>query len=98
MPFGLCNGPASFQNFINDTLREYLDIFCTAYLDDILIYSETEEEHERHVKLILEKLRQAGLQVDITKCEFEVESVEYLGLIVTTEGTRMDPKKVETIL
>jgi hypothetical protein len=57
MPFGLCNGPASFQNFINDTLREYLDIFCTAYLDDILIYSETEEEHERHVKLILEKLR-----------------------------------------
>ena len=98
MPFGLCNGPASFQNFINDTLREYLDVFCTAYLDDILIYSETAEEHEQHVKLILEKLRKAGLQVDITKCEFEVESVEYLGLVVTTEGTRMDPKKVETIL
>ncbi|KAG9590724.1 hypothetical protein KCU77_g7839, partial [Aureobasidium melanogenum] len=98
MPFGLCNGPASFQNFINDTLREYLDVFCTAYLDDILIYSEDEAEHERHVKLVLEKLREAGLQVDITKCEFNVEQVEYLGLVVTTEGTRMDPKKVQTIL
>ncbi|KAG9665731.1 hypothetical protein KCU87_g10162, partial [Aureobasidium melanogenum] len=98
MPFGLCNGPASFQNFINDTLREHLDVFCTAYLDDILIYSEKEEDHEHHVKLVLEKLRQAGLQVDITKCEFDVERVEYLGLVVTTEGTRMDPKKVQTIL
>ncbi|KAH0358992.1 hypothetical protein KCU65_g10159, partial [Aureobasidium melanogenum] len=98
MPFGLCNGPASFQNFINDTLREHLDVFCTAYLDDILIYSEDEAKHERHVKLVLEKLREAGLQVDITKCEFNVEQVEYLGLMVTTEGTRMDPKKVQTIL
>ena len=70
MPFGLCNGPASFQHFINDTLREYLDDFCTAYLDDILIYSDVESEHEIHVKRILIKLREAGLQADITKCAF----------------------------
>ena len=53
MPFGLCNEPASFQNYINDTLCEYLDDFCTAYLDDILIYSDNEAEHEIHVKRVL---------------------------------------------
>ena len=97
LPFGLCNGPASFQHFINDTLREYLDDFCTAYLDDILIYSEIEGEHEIHVKRILIKLREAGLQVDITKCKFHVTEVAYLGLIVTTEGIKMDPAKIETV-
>ena len=53
MPFSLCNGPASFQNYINDTLREYLNDFCTVYLDDILIYSDNEAEHEIHVKRVL---------------------------------------------
>jgi len=98
LPFGLCNGPASFQNYINDTLREFLDVFCTAYLDDILIYSDSETEHEIHVRTILQRLEQAGLQVDITKCEFHTKKVAYLGLIVTTEGIKMDPKKVETII
>ncbi len=98
LPFGLCNGPASFQHYINDTLREYLDDFCTAYLDDILIYSETEAEHEIHVNRILQKLREAGLQADITKSEFHITQVPYLGLIITTEGVRMDPAKVETIV
>ncbi len=98
MPFGLCNGPASFQHYINDTLGEFLDDFCTAYLDDILIYSEIEAEHEIHVKRILQKLREAGLQVDITKCEFHVNRVPYLGLIITTEGIKMDPAKIETIV
>ena len=98
MPFGLCNGPASFQHYINDTLREYLDDICTAYLDDILIYSDIELEHEIHVKRILAKLREAGLQADITKCDFHVKEVTYLGLIVTTKGVKMDPKKVDTVV
>ena len=98
MPFGLCNGPASFQHYINDTLREYLDNFCTAYLYDILIYSEFEAEHEIHVKRILTKLREAGLQVDITKCAFHVTEVPYLGLTVTTKGIKMDPAKIETVV
>ena len=98
MPFGLCNGPASFQEYINNTLREHLDKFCTAYLDDILIYSDNELEHEVHVKLILRKLREAGLQADITKCEFHVTQVPYLGLIITTEGVKMDPSKIDTIV
>ena len=98
MPFGLCNGPASFQNYINDTLREYLDDFCTAYLDDILIYSDNEAEHEIHIKRVLQKLEEAGLQADITKCAFHVTQVPYLGLIITTEGVKMDSAKVDTII
>ena len=98
MPFGLCNGPASFQHYINDTLRDYLDEICTAYLDDILIYSDIEAEHEIHVKRVLARLRDAGLQADITKCEFHVKEVTYLGLIVTTEGVKMDPKKTDTVI
>ena len=72
MPFGLCNGPALFQNYINDTLHEYLNDFCTVYLNDILIYSDNEAEHEIHIKRVLQKLEEAGLQADITKCAFHV--------------------------
>ena len=61
MPFGMTGAPATFQRFINDTLREHLDVFCTAYLDDILIYSRTRKEHLNHVRKILTALRQAGL-------------------------------------
>jgi hypothetical protein len=61
MPFSLTNAPAIFQHFINDTLREYLDVFCTAYLDDILIYSVTQEEHKVHVRQVLNTLQKAGI-------------------------------------
>ncbi|KAG0153387.1 hypothetical protein PDIDSM_5240 [Penicillium digitatum] len=70
MPFGLTGAPASFQRFINDTLREYLDCFCTAYLDDILIYSRTRAEHIEHVRKVLQRLREAGLFAKLSKCEF----------------------------
>lgn len=97
MPFGLANAPSSFQNYINDTLREYLDEFCTAYIDDILIFSQTLEEHVNHVKQVLSRLEHAGLQIDIKKCEFHVQSVKFLGLIVTTDGIKMDPGKLDAI-
>ena len=97
MPFGLCNGPATFQSYINSTLGEYIHTFCTAYLDDILIYSESRDEHIQHVRLVLQRLLDAGLQADITKCEFHATEVQYLGLIVSTQGIRMDPKKVATV-
>ena len=61
MFFGLCNGPASFQNYINNTLHEYLNNFCTAYLNDILIYSDNEAEHKIYIKYVLQKLEEAGL-------------------------------------
>ena len=97
MPFGLCNAPATFQAFINDILREYLDLFCTAYLDDILVYSDTEEEHIDHVGQVLSKLKQAGLYLDIDKCDFHVTKVKYLGLFITTDGVEMDQRKIDAI-
>jgi transposase InsO family protein len=98
-PFGLANAPSSFQKYINWTLREYLDDFCSAYLDDVLIYSEGDlDEHREHVKKVLSKLQEAGLQLDIDKCEFECTETRYLGFIVRAgEGVQMDPKKVEAI-
>ena len=98
MLFGLCNGPASFQNYINDTLREYLDDFCTTYLDNILIYSDNKAEHKIYVKHVLQKLEEAGLQADIIKCAFYVTQVPYLGLIIITEGVKIDSVKVNTII
>jgi hypothetical protein len=87
MPFGLSG----------DTLREYLDVFCTAYLDDILIYSCTRKEHEEHLRKILTALREAGLYAKIQKCEFFKSETTFLGVIVGRDGIRMDPKKIEAI-
>lgn len=98
MPFGLCNAPASFQHYINHALYDLLDKTCTAYLDDVLVYSRTRKEHREHVREVVDRLIQAGLQVDIGKCEFETPSTKYLGLIITTDGIRMDPDKVKTIV
>ena len=97
LPFGLCNGPASFQRYINDILFDYLDDFCTAYVDDILIYSRDPLEHEAQVKKVLQRLREAGLQADIKKSEFSVTSTKFLGFIISTTGVTMDPEKVSVV-
>jgi hypothetical protein len=97
LPFGLTNGPATYQRYMNDVLFDYLDDFCTAYLDDILIYSEDELEHELHVKKVLQRLREAGLQADIAKSEFSVKKTKYLGFIISTDGIQVDPDKIEVI-
>ena len=97
MPFGLANAPSSFQNYINDTLKGYLDEFCTAYIDDILIFSNTLEQHHDHVKKVLTRLLEAGLQIDINKCDFHAQEVKFLGLIISIEGIKMDPTKLKAI-
>ena len=97
MPFGLTNAPASFQHLINNTLREFLDVFCTAYLDDIRIYSDTLEEHKAHVTSTLRKLESAALYLKPEKCEFHTQKVKYLGLYITDQGIEMDPLKVEAV-
>jgi len=97
MPFGLTNAPAIFQHLMNDVFREFLDKFVVCYLDDILIYSKNVEEHEEHVKLVLQKLRDAGLYAKAEKCVFHQPQVEFLGYIISNEGLSMDPKKIEAI-
>lgn len=89
--------PSTFQKYINDLLHDYLDDFCTAYIDDILIYSDNEKDHKRHVRLVLARLREAGLQVDIDKCAFNVTEVRYLGLIITIHGVQMDQEKLKAV-
>lgn len=98
MSFGLYNRLAFFQHYINNTLWDYLDNFCMAYLDIILIFSEDEREHELHVKKVLTILWDAGLQVDITKSQFHISGVVYFGLIITTGGIQMNLTKVNTII
>ena len=98
MPFGLTNAPASMQRLSNDALHEYLDIFVIVYLDDILVYSENEEEHVKHVKLVLARLKEYNLLLKPEKCEFHKTQVEFLGYIIGTHGIRMDQAKVATVL
>ena len=105
MPFGLANAPSTFQNYINDVLEpDILDIFGTAYVDNIFIYSQMLKKHQKHIKLILSQLQDASLQVDISKWNFEVHQVKYLGLIIqsaTKDGqpgsVSMDPAKTDAI-
>ena len=97
MPFEMTGAPATFQRYINDALREHLDVYCTAYLDDILIYSRTREEHAEHLRLVLDALRKAGLYAKFSKCEFFVPETKFLGLLVGQDGVRMDPDKLATI-
>lgn len=99
-PFGLVNAPATFQRYINDQLREHLDIDATAYIDDILAYTKgSEKDHWKTVRSILGKLDNAGLYLDIDKCEFLCRKVKYLGFIIEVgAGITTDPAKIKAIL
>ncbi len=98
MFFDLCNESVSFQKYINNTLCEHLNKFCTDYLNDILIYFDNELEHEIHVKLILRKLQEADLQTNIIKCKFYVTQVSYLELIIIIEEIKMNSSKIDIIV
>src|SRR6202048_1944245 len=97
MPFGLCNAPGTFQHYMNDTFRDFLDKFLIIYLDDLLIYSDSLAEHKVHVRMVLERLRDAELYLKPSKCQFHVQEVGFLGFIVGPRGIQMDPAKVSAI-
>jgi len=97
MPFGLCNAPSTFQSLMNHLLKPYLQKFVLVFFDDILIYSLTWEKRLQHVDLLLQLLRNHKLFVKLSKCYFGMEEVEYLGHIVSHEGVRVDPKKIQAM-
>jgi hypothetical protein len=97
MPFGLTNAPATFQNYIHTALHGFLDITCIVYLDDILIFSKTRDEHTRHVCQVLQRLQDAELYANPKKCTFYQKQVEFLGYIIGVDGISMDPRRVQAI-
>ena len=97
MPFGLTNAPAVFQRFINEVLGNLLDVCAVGYIDDILIYLDSVDQHRDHVREVLRCLQEAGLYVNPKKCNFHTDTVEYLGFILTPTGLHMDPAKVAAI-
>ncbi|GJV52582.1 putative reverse transcriptase domain-containing protein [Tanacetum coccineum] len=97
MPFGLTNAPAVFMDLINRVCKPYLDKFVIIFIDDILIYSKSEEEHAEHLKLILELLKNEELYAKFSKCEFLLLKVKFLGHVIDSKGIHVDPAKIESI-
>jgi len=97
MPFGLTNAPATFQTLMNDALKPFLDNFVIVYLDDILIFSNTVEEHEQHLRQVLRKLADHQLYAKASKCEFFRTEVDFRGHIVGADGLKMEPSKIKAI-
>ena len=95
--FGLTNALAYFMNMMNKVFMEELDKFEVVFIDDILVYSATAEEHEQHLRVVLEKLRQNQLYAKFSKCEFWLEELAFLGHILTTKGVAVDPTKIEAV-
>ncbi|WVZ81159.1 hypothetical protein U9M48_028571 [Paspalum notatum var. saurae] len=98
MSFGLTNAPAYFMNLMNKVFMEYLDKFVVVFIDDILIYSKTEEEHEEHLRLVLRKPRDHKLYAKLSKCEFWLDQVPFLGHIVSKGGIMVDPSKIGSVM
>src|SRR6266540_3800980 len=98
MPFGLCNALAIFQCLMNHILRKYLRDFTLVYLDNIIIYLKIWKGHLNHLRLVFEALRGAGLMVKVKKCEFAKKELKFLGHIISREGIRMDPEKIEKMV
>jgi hypothetical protein len=97
LSFGLTNGPAIYQYYINDILFDYLDDFYTAYLNNILIYSDNKLEHEYYIRKILEKLRNTGLQINLKKYEFYIIRTKYLEFIININGIEINPEKISVV-
>ncbi|GJR47941.1 putative reverse transcriptase domain-containing protein [Tanacetum coccineum] len=97
MPFGLTNTPVVFIDLMNRVCRPYLDKFVIVFIDDILIYSKTQEEHVEHLRLVLELLKKEKLYAKFSKCEFWLREVQFLGHVINGNGIHVDPSKIEAV-
>jgi hypothetical protein len=95
--FGLTNAPAYFMNMMNKVLMDELDKCVVVFIDDILVFSKTAEDHEEHLRIVLEKLKQQQLYAKFSKCEFWMEEVAFLGHVLSAEGVVVDPSKIEAV-
>jgi hypothetical protein len=98
MSFGLTNAPPYFMYLMNKVFMEYLDKFIMVFIDDILIFSKTEEEHKKHLRLVLEKLRSNQLYAKFSKCKFRLTKVAFLGHVISARGVSVNPSKVKDVL
>ena len=98
MPFGLTNAPTAFMDLMNMVFHPYLDQFIVVFIDDILVYSKDAQEHEYHLRIVLQTLRENKLFAKLSKCDFWLMEVSFLGHIVSAEGIRVDPVKIQAIM
>ena len=98
MPFGFTNTPTTFMDLMHRVFQPYLDQFVVVFVDDILIYSQSEWEHEYHLRIVLQVLRDHQLYAKFSKCEFWLTEVRFLGYVVSTSGVSVDPEKVEAVM
>ena len=98
MPFRLMNAPTAFIDLMHRVFQPYLDQFFVVFVDDILIYSQSEREHEHHLRIVLQLLRDHQLYTKFSKCEFWLTEVRFLGHVVSALGVTVDPKKVEAVM
>jgi hypothetical protein len=98
IPFRLTNAPATFMCLMNSIFSQYLDKFVLVFIDDILVYSKTEEEHEEHLRIVLQTLRKHKLYAKFDKCDFYQKKIQYLGHVISAEGIAVDPEKIRAIM
>ena len=98
MPFGLTNAPAAFMDLMNRVCRPFLDHFVIVFIDDILIYSKSNEEHRKHLRAVFEVLREKKLYAKFSKCEFWLREVHFLGHVISKDGIKVDPTKIEAVM
>jgi len=97
MPCGLTNAPAALQRWINRTLQSYIDICDIAYLDDVLIHSDSLEQHQQDVAAIIRAIQTQGIKLKPSKCKFHQRETEYLGFVINSEGVKINPIKTTAI-